>query len=345
MRYALQSQAQWLLPDTRTAHCLRYRSNSALPVDVYGHATLGARFGNLQTCGSVWTCPVCSARICELRRLELGEALKLWPGSVCMLSFTLQHAREDSAKLVLQRLLDAHHRFWRYRFGRVIAKEWGVMGRVRALEVTYGLNGWHCHVHDLVFLKDKPDLELFEKVVLTFWIHVLSKVGAWANDHGLKATLAREEIADYVNKLGLPGLTHEFTSGKLGRLENLTPQQILYKSMLGNTRADEVFREYARTFKGRRRLVWSDGLKKLFHIPEVDDGLIAQEEVTTWDSWFLLAQLSRESWREVLLSGARATVLMAAKEGNWRKLREVLIEIGADRGNTYYELEGLHWRP
>ena len=61
-RFALQSVARDILPDSRTAKCLRIRAHDR-DVQVWKskkHKT--ASYGGLQTCGSVWVCPVCGAK-------------------------------------------------------------------------------------------------------------------------------------------------------------------------------------------------------------------------------------------------------------------------------------------
>ena len=58
-RFALQSVARDILPGSRTAKCLRIRAHDK-DVQVWkskNHKT--ASYGGLQTCGSVWVCPVC----------------------------------------------------------------------------------------------------------------------------------------------------------------------------------------------------------------------------------------------------------------------------------------------
>ena len=75
-RFALQSVARDILPDSRTAKCLRIRAHDS-DVQVWKskkHKT--ASYGGLQTCGSVWVCPVCGAKVVERRR---GKYSRQWP--------------------------------------------------------------------------------------------------------------------------------------------------------------------------------------------------------------------------------------------------------------------------
>ena len=61
-RFALQSVARSILPESRTAKCLRIRAHDC-DVQVWKSKEHGtASYGGLQTCGSVWACPVCAAK-------------------------------------------------------------------------------------------------------------------------------------------------------------------------------------------------------------------------------------------------------------------------------------------
>ena len=104
-RFALQSMARAILPESRTAKCLRIRAFDS-DVQVWKSKEHGtASYAGLQTCGSVWTCPVCAAKIAERRRVELLEAMELHKaqgGAVYLLTLTTPHQRGD----VLGELLD-----------------------------------------------------------------------------------------------------------------------------------------------------------------------------------------------------------------------------------------------
>lgn len=138
-----------------------------------------ASYQNLMTCGSVWACPRCSAVIAHTRAEEIGAAVRECcrrGGRVYMLTLTMRHTRRDA----LAELWDALSVAWRSTFGgrawtgqrarstvrrgrSVVlapvmgdAERFGVAGLVRVVEATYGRpgdggNGWHLHVHALVF--------------------------------------------------------------------------------------------------------------------------------------------------------------------------------------------------
>jgi len=105
-RFALQAAARSLLPGERVAFCLRRPIPGRATVDVFQAPIIGsAHFGGLQVCGSVWMCPVCSAKITERRRVELQGGLACWCGRSVLVTFTLAHNRSECLPDVLGGLL------------------------------------------------------------------------------------------------------------------------------------------------------------------------------------------------------------------------------------------------
>ena len=75
-RFALQSVARDILPDSRTAKCLRIRAHDS-DVQVWKskkHKT--ASYGGLQTCGSVWVCQSAAQRWWNV---AAGKYSRQWP--------------------------------------------------------------------------------------------------------------------------------------------------------------------------------------------------------------------------------------------------------------------------
>lgn len=135
-----------------------------------------AGFAGLMTCGSVWVCPVCSNKIATERALEIAVAVARWEkrgGRVAMLTLTMAHNRHQS----LAELWDAVSAAWnKVTSGRQWMQDQDAYGIlqdrikrgpepiserrhtvrrlpwIRAVEVTYGDNGWHVHLHVLLFL-------------------------------------------------------------------------------------------------------------------------------------------------------------------------------------------------
>ena len=92
-------------PMTRT-----FRSGSQEPQN-------GQLWG-LQTCGSVWVCPVCGAKVVERRRGEIQQAMAMHRacgGEVHLLTLTVPHTRFDALEGLLERQGKALQGFLRDR--------------------------------------------------------------------------------------------------------------------------------------------------------------------------------------------------------------------------------------
>ena len=72
---------------SRPGHTERQRNCGAVPIGDQVEIRIkdgSAYYCGLETCGNVWLCPVCSAKIHHRRAAELRETLATWnqPGSV-----------------------------------------------------------------------------------------------------------------------------------------------------------------------------------------------------------------------------------------------------------------------
>jgi len=97
-RFMLQSVARRFLPNSRTDKCLRLRTKGK-EIQVWQSTEYKtATYVGLQTCGSVWACPVCAAKIAERRRAEVVAAMaahKAAGGCMFLLTLTAPHQRTD----------------------------------------------------------------------------------------------------------------------------------------------------------------------------------------------------------------------------------------------------------
>ena len=80
----------------------------------------------------------------------------------------------------------------------------------------------------------------------------------------------------------------------------------------GDKQAGALFVEYATHFKGKRQLVWSNGLKALFAIEEATDLELAEREEERAE---LGVELSRDDWKIILNFDVRAEILEAFENG------------------------------
>src|SRR5665811_2290520 len=76
-RFMLQSVVRKLFPKSRTNNCLRVRQGGQQIQVLKSTEHKTASYSGLQTCGSVWRCPVCAAKIAERRRVEIQAAMAM----------------------------------------------------------------------------------------------------------------------------------------------------------------------------------------------------------------------------------------------------------------------------
>jgi hypothetical protein len=331
-RFASQSVVRDQMPNSRTAKCLRWRQPHR-EVEVWKSKEYRtASYGGLQTCGSVWACPVCAAKIAERRRVELLAAMtahKAAGGRVFLLTLTAPHQRVDGLGDLLLKHGEALRRFWSLRAVKKVFAEMGSLGQVKAAEVTHGRrsqfnNGWHPHHHVLLFAGVGVDSEAFTDVNLKDWAVRLYLqwaacceavgLGLPSFDHGLKLDDGSRAAA-YVSKWGLED---EMTKGHTKKAsKGETPFDFLRAILADRTdkQAGRLFVEFAEVFKGKQQLRWSPGLKKRFAIGESSDEELAAKQD---DLAFLLGTLTVDQWRDVLRVEGRGVLLhLAAGAGGW----------------------------
>lgn len=274
-----------------------------------------AHYGGLATCGSVWACPECSVKIQLRRRAELGELIEKVYGEgykIAMLTFTHPHQRDDSLKDVIKIFNSALRRFKQGRWYVKLFKEnidFGYVGDVTARELTWGQdNGWHWHAHRLVICKNPKMLIEMKEQLQNHWVHCYElacrEFGHRFTELEKKYMLGRgldimekAQSTDYLQKIGngLWGaekeLTGNFAKTKNGKAGRFTPFELLGKR-------DDLFIEYIRATKGKRQLLYSDGLRSRFGLTkEKTDEELAQEQVEHSRE---IAKISYKNWQKIL---------------------------------------------
>jgi hypothetical protein len=341
-KYALTRKAGSILYDGaklaheqhRTCWCHRGVASAADSVAVYRQTEgTSARLHGVTTCKSVWTCPVCSYKICAVRQAELAEGMKNWVeqgGYVFLMTLTFPHELEQRLAELLPAFTRAKAFFKNSKtYKRILAK--GVRkGSVSSLEVTLGEHGWHPHQHDLVFAtpdaygatveheRGKLSSRLIDDLKEA-WYMALRKSGLCEQNqlsdvlkHGLDVR-GGQYAAEYIAKFGRDqkwGMSRELTmhAAKVGSdSKGAHPFQLLAWAEDGDGLAIDQFREYAEAFEGKRMLSWSRGLKKELTGQEetsdeeaADTELPAEEVIGRIDSADLAVLQSRHLLGEFL---------------------------------------------
>lgn len=330
-RFFLQSASRKILIGstvTRIKNCLILRTKGA-EISVFRsiqHKT--ACYGGLQTCASVWVCPVCAAKISERRKRELEKAIDQHTaggGDVLLLTLTNPHYLGDKLYDVLECQRTALKIFNQGKAVTAFNKTIGLIGQVRALEVTHGRsrvinNGWHPHYHILLFVQSGLDLVTLRLSIYDRWKNACVKAGLKAPsfEHGVRLDNGIKAAA-YASKWGLES---EMTKGhiKISK-DGETPFQLLRAYALHKDKqAAALFREFAEIFKGKRQLFWSHGFKAQFDLEEITDESLA---VLQDDDAAVLGTIELDDWIRIIKHDLRADVLELARHG-WEPVQLLL---------------------
>lgn len=343
-RYRLLHLAQRVqgIHDPRLNKCQQQLAPNTAMVEVrVNPETKTSHYRGLFVCNRGWTCPVCALRISNERREELTQAFvaakKLGFG-VVMVTYTLRHTEQDSLESLSNGLRDALGRFKSGRGWQDIKSEYDVLGTIRALETLYGKNGWHPHIHELLFVQksiNPAGLAGLQQWLSDRWKSQLQKEGFDASyAHGIHVETAESKIAEYITKWGHEpkektwGADHEIAklASKRTHSEGLTPFQLLECFGAGDKRAAALFQEYAAAMATRLRLRWSEGLRALLTLPPelMDEQLELPETPLTYTA----VEFTALEWKKVCAYEVHALVLGLASVGAIFALRAVLSQRG-----------------
>ena len=342
-RYRLQGVSRSVLSDTETPRggqfrvlkCVRTRVADDVRV-LMSEEHKRAHYANLMICGSVWTCPVCAAKISERRKREIEAAANVHVeggGHMIMVTLTFSHSRFDKVADLLgtgqcSGLRGALQRFRNSRGYKAVTEEMGLLGLIRNLEVTWGAaNGWHPHLHEL-WLIDKDlgprTLARLKDRLFDAWLNACGRSGLPVPNRkrGVHIVKARSP-AEYLQKWGREerwGIGSELAKSHSKQSSNpkgFTPFDLLRAIDDGSPQSEHyasIFRDYAKAFFGARQCFWTKGLKALFGIDELSDEQLAELQE---DDAREVCSITADQWRLVLQqrTDVRATILRLAETG------------------------------
>jgi len=335
-RYALQSVARSWLPEERVEFCMR--GVRAPLVSLYcSPARRSASLGGVMVCGSVWACPVCAAKIAERRRAELAGAMRTWTeggGVVLVAALTFSHRPNEALAPMLERFLGAYRRMWGNKAGKTIRERFGVEHSVRALEVTHGdANGWHPHVHVLLFLRGEVDVKALEDALYAAWEQAARASGlSMTRERGVVLQPATDGAALYIAKWGHEPerraweAPDELTkaNSKRGRDGRRTPFDLLRAGLAGeDADARLLFREFAAAFKGRHQLQPSRGAWAALGVKTRTDEEVARARE---GDAYLLALLEPHEFRVIVGNDAVPELLLSARDGDLEAVNAFLAD-------------------
>jgi hypothetical protein len=354
------------------AKCRRVRARGHEFVQVArDHAGGRARYRGLQTCGSVWHCPICAAEISARRQDDVRaviEAARAAGHVAYLCTYTIPHEYGFGTCEGLKKgVSEAYRRLQQGRAFQTWKAESGLVGTIRAIETTHGANGWHPHLHVVYIFQDDPGDQAGA------WLH--DRWGAIVADMGMgQISRAAQDFqkchrprdaGDYVAKWGPHA---ELTKALFKRANggNRGPFQIL-DDMAAACRAAKIeglddplytpgtdafrdrliWEEYAAAFKGTRQIGYSHGLREAYGLRDpVSDEKAAEGPDATEVQPFMY--FPPDVWSEVKKNGLQAAVLDLAEIHDAQTVCRLLAEGLRDaRGFRHPKIRGAFpaWRP
>lgn len=263
---------------TRLVRCFDCGRASKMPGGNVGvrQTAEGVGFAGLETCGRVWLCPVCNAKVMARRAVEVGVVLT-WAAQqdvwILFGALTCRHNVSSDLAELFRIQADAWRRMTQARFwaassatdtvphghsescgwdcqrvrDTVLSARRGRVGYIRAAEVTVGGNGWHPHYHPIIVYRGtRAQAEAFAARVVVGWIEAVGRSGGEAEGGDaqrlrvLDTAEAYEELSSYITKATFEpaklALEMVWSQGKSGR--NRAKQTASHWSLLARLEAD-----------------------------------------------------------------------------------------------------------
>jgi hypothetical protein len=315
----------------------------------------GSHFSGVETCASVWACPVCAASIRNHRAEEITRGLGRHIGTgggALLVTLTLPHQAGDALAATVALVSDGFRALQRGRAYAAERNRYGILGHIRAFEVTHSpANGWHPHLHVVVVTAGrlkKGAAEEIEQAWQTRWNRWLVRCGWPESAAGIGVRVDRirrgaDAVAVYVAKLQegkeprKSNVANEMTRADLKRARqgSRVPFEIL--ADFGNDgSADDLdlWHEYQRATKGRSAIRWSRGLRALL-LPDEDE--LTDEEITEEEvGGDVVAVIAPALYRAIARRPyGEAYLTVAAERGGLDGIRRYVRALGMNAGGVH----------
>lgn len=315
-----------------------------------------AHFSGVVTCGSVWACPVCAAKIRHRRAVDLEDGIGTHlarGGGVEMLTLTFPHSVGDDLEDLFALAADG----WREgvlqgRGFREDREAFGIPHYARTIEVTYGRHGWHPHLHVLLFTAQpwtEDQRAVVARRMFDRWAtFVRRRQGVECSPAAFSLTAAGTGAGKYLVKAQdearLAALEFTRSDLKSGRLGSIQPLELLSVCDDGEAWAIHLWREFERVTRGRRCLTWSVGCRAYLGLGvEPSDCEAAAEEGVGPDESVevegedqavgeVVMVLGRRDWR-LVVGWRQAGALLGAVERGGADLGWLLVASLRQRGD------------
>jgi hypothetical protein len=282
-RYERRSHARKLSVHDRFRKC---GCTSIGPVSI-GLKGDKAQQRGLYTCGSVWVCPVCSAKVLQERKKEVEKAIRAWTergGSFVFETLTISHRSFDTVakqRLAIQAAWAALNK------GSFKSKyaSYGQQGYLRIAEVTHGKNGEHLHLHVLRFIDrwlPSDELDSWKSQIFEKWANAIEGQGLRrpsSKFHDFQQIEVAEAMSGYFTK----NYDNPWqAAGEILTDSAGTSIWRLLDAAIANPKSTSSKRwnNYEVDTRGMKQMTWSRGLRADLGLKdeELDEAIAAKEE-------------------------------------------------------------------
>jgi hypothetical protein len=283
-RYLLLEGLQEHTTKYRLFCCGRYKiSPTAMPGVKLDQDTGSSYITQVKRCGYAQFCPVCSAKIGNVRAGEINKAveraLELGHG-IYMATLTVPHGPKHTLNELRTVQKGAFQAVASGRRWQADRADFGILGQIRTEESTVGLNGWHPHQH-LLFFTDKPldNYEALQDRIFERWSNYVVSEGYDRPDRQRNKIVEIKEqkgVGRYLSKMGSELARPDL---KVAKKKNWNHWQLAWGAVATNDPDlwDKWF-EWEREMKGVQLNRWSNGLKSYFDVNVLTDEEIAEQE-------------------------------------------------------------------
>ena len=240
-------------------------------------------YGTLK-CSSIYQCNLCQQTVLSKRKIELEAIAKQHletGGGIYLVTLTVKHSKKDKLENLLgssktkSGVLGAYNYLVsKDRNFKKLLDKYGIAMSCRVFEVTYGVNGYHAHIHSNVYTNSKfseKQILSFQKEFYKLWKMSIKKVGLECIEKRAVLVTDASTNSSYITKFSN---SSELTSNHIkeakngnytiNQLENLlldNNQTVIPLEKLKN-----ILKEFYKCCYGKRFLTWSDktGLKKKY---------------------------------------------------------------------------------
>ena len=342
------------------------------PVIVTTDTAGGQTVGGVATCGQVGFCPWCAPMVRQNRGDDIAalvEAAEAKGLSLWFATFTMPHDAGQSLSEVRAAFADAWREFGKREWVKRSRSKAGVVGYVRAFEVTWSEGaGWHFHCHMLIVVDERSaSIGLVEMLVAGWrrgfddrgwrWVpHVSLDVRLAGSRHQRRNGERGRAAAEYLAKTGMVwGAPAELARNDLKSGNGLNVGQILDLASCGDPEGVGLWAEYETACRGTRWIEWSDGLRSeaaqwqdelraagvALDGVRLDDIEMSDEEAAKGvlrAGVLHRVAVRAECWNLAVRQGKVGEFLDDVRTGQWSHLGlKLLVEEGADPPRLYVE--------